>query len=205
MAAIALLESGGNPSASNPSGATGLWQIEFPLHKDLTPDGTRQSLYDPTVNAKAAIAILNGGAGLCSGWGTQQGGDAIGIAVCNAGSKPWNASQLSAGGFGGYLGKGSNVPSPAGITGGYSGPAINPSAGWCNSRNGGTAWSFGGVAGIGSVSISWCEVKAGIAAALIVGGVAIAGLGIVLVVSSAAKESGAGRAALSIARKLPVG
>src|SRR5271166_2889467 len=180
MAAIALLESGGDPNAKNPSGATGLWQIEYPLHADLSPDGTRQALYDPTANAKAAIAILGGGGGLCSGWGTVQGGDGIGIAVCNAGSKPWTVQQLQAAGFGGYLGNGSSVPSPAGLTGGYSGPPINPGVGWCNSKNNGTAWSLNSLGavssatGIGSFQITWCEVKAGMAAALIIGGVAVA-------------------------------
>lgn len=48
MAAIALAESGGNPSAHNPSGATGLWQIlgnPFP-----------GNAYDPATNAKMAVA-----------------------------------------------------------------------------------------------------------------------------------------------------
>lgn len=93
MAAIALLESGGNPNATNPSGATGLWQVEFPLHNQDVPGiTTAQQALDPNNNAKLAISILGGGGGLCSGWGTQAGGDAIGEAVCNSGSKPLSLS-----------------------------------------------------------------------------------------------------------------
>ena len=48
MAAIAMAESGGNPSAQNPSGATGLWQIlgnPFP-----------GNALDPATNAQMAVA-----------------------------------------------------------------------------------------------------------------------------------------------------
>ena len=55
MAAIALAESGGNSTARNPSGATGLWQILVPVHGDLISrygDPT-----DPQANAKEAVSI----------------------------------------------------------------------------------------------------------------------------------------------------
>jgi hypothetical protein len=48
MAAIALAESGGNPRAHNPSGATGLWQI---LGNPFPGDA-----YDPATNARMAVA-----------------------------------------------------------------------------------------------------------------------------------------------------
>jgi hypothetical protein len=51
MAAIAEAESGGNPDARNPSGATGLWQILGAVYpRDA------QALTDPQVNAHEAVA-----------------------------------------------------------------------------------------------------------------------------------------------------
>jgi cell wall-associated NlpC family hydrolase len=52
MAAIAMAESGGNPNAYNPSGASGLWQILG------APDNWHGSTnwMDPAVNARAAVA-----------------------------------------------------------------------------------------------------------------------------------------------------
>lgn len=52
MAAIALAESGGNPRAMNPSGASGLWQILG------APQGWSGSedWFDPSTNARAAVA-----------------------------------------------------------------------------------------------------------------------------------------------------
>lgn len=57
MAAIAMVESGGNPQASNPSGATGLWQIEWPLHAGVAGTTSQSQLYDPLTNAQAAVAL----------------------------------------------------------------------------------------------------------------------------------------------------
>lgn len=51
MAAIALAESGGNPKAYNPSGASGLWQILG----QIVPG----NIFNPMVNAKNAIAKLS--------------------------------------------------------------------------------------------------------------------------------------------------
>lgn len=50
MAAIAEAESSGNPTAENPSGATGLWQILGAVNPADQPD-----LTNPTVNAKEAV------------------------------------------------------------------------------------------------------------------------------------------------------
>ncbi len=58
MAAIAEVESGGNPDAENVSGATGLWQIEWPLHQGIVPAAnSRQALHNPLVNAQAAVKL----------------------------------------------------------------------------------------------------------------------------------------------------
>lgn len=65
MAAIAEAESGGNPNAQNPSGASGLWQIlgnPFP-----------GNAFDPATNAKMALAKLENPKGL-SNWATYDSG-----------------------------------------------------------------------------------------------------------------------------------
>ncbi len=50
MAAIAMAESGGNPAAYNPSGATGLWQILGAVDPRDQP-----FLFNPQVNAHEAV------------------------------------------------------------------------------------------------------------------------------------------------------
>lgn len=93
MAAVALAESGGNPGATNPSGATGLWQIEWPLHKGVAGTTTQSQLLDPNTNAEAAVSLLGGGAGFCSGWKY----DPVGALVCGSGGAPLPfASAVSA-------------------------------------------------------------------------------------------------------------
>jgi Transglycosylase SLT domain len=58
MAAIAEVESAGNPDAENPSGATGLWQLEWPLYSGYVAGATsRQAYHNPDINAKAAIKL----------------------------------------------------------------------------------------------------------------------------------------------------
>lgn len=56
-AAIAMAESGGDPNAYNTEGSYGLWQIHLVAH----PSYDAQSLFDPTYNAKAALAISANG------------------------------------------------------------------------------------------------------------------------------------------------
>lgn len=56
MAAIALAESGGLSSAHNPSGASGLWQIEIPVNAQYVPGGAG-SVYNPLANARAAVGV----------------------------------------------------------------------------------------------------------------------------------------------------
>lgn len=58
MAAIAMVESAGDPDAENPSGATGLWQMEWPLYSGFVSGAsTRQAYHNPDINAKAAIKL----------------------------------------------------------------------------------------------------------------------------------------------------
>jgi hypothetical protein len=57
-AAIALAESGGNPSAPGDGGTSiGLWQVHMPDH----PQYSEAQLLDPLGNARAAVQISNGG------------------------------------------------------------------------------------------------------------------------------------------------
>lgn len=56
MAAIALAESGGNTQAHNPSGASGLWQVEVPINDSFIPGGAAH-VYNALDNARAAVAI----------------------------------------------------------------------------------------------------------------------------------------------------
>jgi len=95
--AIALAESGGNPSAvgdqalaptNGPS--IGLWQINTAKHKDFTAD----QLTDPQTNAQAAYLVWQRAGGSFQPWTTWTNGawyahkaDAdAGIAALNAGS-----------------------------------------------------------------------------------------------------------------------
>lgn len=69
--AIAMAESGGNPTARNPSGATGLFQIMPATARGYGFDPSR--LTDPTYNAQAAYRISNGGTDW-SQWETYSNG-----------------------------------------------------------------------------------------------------------------------------------
>lgn len=91
MAAIALAaESGGNPTATNPSsGAEGIWQIlssaqSAAFNKAHPP----ASMSDPNANARAAIALLAGGPGI-SNWSA----DSIGASIVANGSQPLTPQQ----------------------------------------------------------------------------------------------------------------
>ena len=79
-AAIAIAESNvpatspptGNPEAvGDPTfgGSYGLWQVNHPAH----PEYDIESLFDPTYNAKAALAISNGGSNFTP-WSTYNSG-----------------------------------------------------------------------------------------------------------------------------------
>ncbi len=53
--AVALAESSGDPSAINPEGSYGLWQIYLPMH----PEFAGQNLLDPQSNANAAFSVYS--------------------------------------------------------------------------------------------------------------------------------------------------
>lgn len=87
-AAIAMAESGGNPSVVGDleyGGSVGLWQINLPSSPQYDPT----SLKDPTYNAKAALAISHNGTnwnpwttyrtGAYKRWYPGPGGSATGI------------------------------------------------------------------------------------------------------------------------------
>ena len=61
-AAVAMAESGGNPNAYGDAqygGSLGLWQINLPSHPQFQSNPS--ALYDPTTNAKAALATSSNG------------------------------------------------------------------------------------------------------------------------------------------------
>lgn len=57
--AIARCESGLNPNSYNAEGASGLFQIMMPLHKDMLLPG--ENIYDPHVNIRIALSLSHGG------------------------------------------------------------------------------------------------------------------------------------------------
>jgi Transglycosylase SLT domain len=89
MAGVAIVESGGNPNAYNPSGASGLWQIEIPLHSNLVPGGAA-NVFNPADNAKAAVALSgNTLAGITANWlNFEPPGAAEAIVTENGGTVP---------------------------------------------------------------------------------------------------------------------
>ena len=99
MAAIALAESGGNPSAYNPSGATGLWQI---LGNPFPGDAR-----DPLTNARMAVAKyrtqgLGAWEAYTRGMHTRFMGDGIGVSRARVRSGgPVRAAAASSAGSGG--------------------------------------------------------------------------------------------------------
>jgi Lysozyme like domain len=102
-AGIAIVESGGNPLAHNPSGASGLWQIEVPLHDSAIPGGAA-NVFNAQANARAAVAVAsNSLAGLTSNWlAFEPPGAAQAIVSRNGGTPPaTGALPPAAGGAGG--------------------------------------------------------------------------------------------------------
>ena len=95
MAGVAIVESGGNPDAYNPSGATGLWQIEYP-GSDVLGYSSAQ-LDNPLDNAKAAVALSgNTLAGIQANWlAFEPAGAAEAIAKQNGGTVPSTVTTTS--------------------------------------------------------------------------------------------------------------
>jgi hypothetical protein len=99
-AAIGTVESGGNSQAHNPSGASGIWQIEVPLHDAQIPGGAG-NVFSPEANAVAAVRVSgNSLAGLTSNWIVDEPpGAAQAVLEKNKGTKPHGVpSQGKAGG-----------------------------------------------------------------------------------------------------------
>jgi hypothetical protein len=89
MAAVAEVESSLNSAAYNASGASGLWQIEVPLHDDIIPGGAA-NVFDPQANAKAAVTLSgNNFTGIWDNWlRWEPAGKALGIAKQNGYTGP---------------------------------------------------------------------------------------------------------------------
>lgn len=89
MAAVAEVESSLNSDAYNASGASGLWQIEVPLHDSIIPGGA-SNVFSPQANARAAV-ILSGNTltGIVDNWlQFEPAGKALGIAKQNGYTGP---------------------------------------------------------------------------------------------------------------------
>ena len=97
MAGVAEVESGGNPNAYNASGASGLWQIEIPLHSGLVPGGGA-NVFNPADNAKAAVTLSgNTIAGIRANWlAFEPAGAAEAIAKQHGGTTPSSAGAPAA-------------------------------------------------------------------------------------------------------------
>ena len=117
MAGVAEVESGGNPQAYNPSGASGLWQIEIPVNASYVPGGAG-NVFNAQDNAKAAVALSkNTMAGIQANWlAFEPAGAAEAIAKKNGGTVPSTGSLPGAGNTQGVA-TGSTT-SPSGSTGG---------------------------------------------------------------------------------------
>ena len=82
MAAVALAESNGDPTAHNQNAKTkddsyGLWQINYygNLKQDRTQAfGPADKMSDPLTNAKAAVALAGDGSGIAPNWTTFRSG-----------------------------------------------------------------------------------------------------------------------------------
>ena len=132
MAGVAEVESGGNPQAYNPSGASGLWQIEIPVNARFVPGGAA-NVFNALDNAKAAVALSgNTMAGIQANWlAFEPSGAAEAIAAKNGGTVPATGSLPGAGNAAGVATGTTTSPSgttPAGTTTG-TGPDPNAPGG----------------------------------------------------------------------------
>lgn len=137
MAHVALAESGGNPRAKNPSGATGLWQILGSV--------VQGNLYNPLVNARNAVSKFNTAwphplapwYSSRGGWGRYVGGLPFARGGRVRGAGRMTAPRFGTGGkiatFGGSTPASSSdtgpdfIPGKGGIY--YTLPALGPSGG----------------------------------------------------------------------------
>src|SRR6204780_5492022 len=95
MAAVAEVESGGSSIPHNPSGASGLWQIEIPVNASYVPGGAA-NVFNPQDNASAAVRLSgNTLAGITSNWLVDEpAGAAAKIAQNNGGTVPASTSTI---------------------------------------------------------------------------------------------------------------
>lgn len=97
MAAVAANESGGDAGDWNSTGATGLWQIEYP--GSSPPGVSREQLFIPEENAAAAVALSgNSLAGIRANWAGDAALSGTGVlsGVPPAGTVP-DAGKITAG------------------------------------------------------------------------------------------------------------
>ena len=129
MAGVAEVESGGNPQAYNPSGASGLWQIEIPVNARFVPGGAA-NVFNALDNAKAAVALSgNTMAGIQANWlAFEPSGAAEAIAAKNGGTVPSTGSLPSAGNAAGVATGTTTSPSGTTPAGSTSGGVPDPSA-----------------------------------------------------------------------------
>jgi hypothetical protein len=143
MAAVAEVESGGRTDATNPSGATGLWQIEWPLYRGLVSGATsQQALENPQVNAQAAVKLSgNSMTGIYDNWlRFEPAGAALALAKKNGytgPAAPGAVAPLNAGSSSGPLGDVTSAVSSAGTLLGDGAKALDwffhffkPGQGW---------------------------------------------------------------------------
>jgi hypothetical protein len=106
MAAVAEVESGLNSDNYNASGASGLWQIEVPLHDSIIPGGAA-NVFNPQANAQAAVTLSgNTIKGIYDNWlQFEPAGKAVGIATANGYTGPGAEPALNP--------NGTSVDSPA--------------------------------------------------------------------------------------------
>jgi hypothetical protein len=99
-AATALVESGGRSDAYNASGASGIWQIEVPLHDSVIPGGAG-NVMNPEANARAAVAVSgNTMAGLIANWTVDEPAGAVQAMLAKYGGTAPATGSLPAGSSG---------------------------------------------------------------------------------------------------------
>lgn len=176
-AAIATAESSGNPTAANPSSATGLWQVETSAH----PQYTASQLLDPLENAKAAVAISNNGTNW-SPWQTYTNGAYATYvnnsqAVVAKAQKAADAIKGASGVFepsapliGGTAGKVAQIVGTAGLAGFAAFDALGAGASLAGGGAAGEEAGAGAATGGAGAGAAAGKVVAGSLAAVLAGG-----------------------------------
>lgn len=187
-AAVALAESGGNPSSISPSGDYGLWQINSSNFGEYALDS--QTALNPLANARTAIAMSGNGANWacwCSAWANPQN--------CGCGKGHLAAPQVGSAASR-YIQPGT-VLTPVVQPQGVPGVTYTP----CSARgDSGCAWKLSlGLLG-NPCMVTYCQLKAIRAAACIGAGGLVMGFGVIVLVA-ALGSTGAGRVVTRVASK----